>query len=69
MVLSLEGGYDLAAMCDCAQECVRALLGERYAGLALNELARTPAPHAQAALRAAIAAQAPHWPQVLLTLG
>nr|XP_034832425.1 histone deacetylase 4 isoform X1 [Maniola hyperantus] len=64
VVLSLEGGYDLAAMCDCAQECVRALLGERAAAPALAELARSPAPHAQAALRVAIAAQAPHWPQM-----
>lgn len=64
VVLSLEGGYDLAAMCDCAQECVRALLGERLAAPPLAELARAPAPHAQRALRAALAAQAPHWPAV-----
>lgn len=67
VVLSLEGGYDLAAMCDCAQECVRALLGERLAAPSLSELARAPAPHAQAALRTALAAQSPHWPVVSAT--
>lgn len=64
VVLSLEGGYDLAAMCDCAQECVRALLGERVATPAYAELARRPAPRAQRALLAALAHQAPHWPSV-----
>ncbi|XP_050670008.1 histone deacetylase 7-like isoform X2 [Leptidea sinapis] len=62
VVLSLEGGYDLAAMCDCAQECVRALLGEPGAAPAPDELRRPPAPHAQAALAAALAVHAPHWP-------
>lgn len=28
MVLSLEGGYDLPAICDSAQACVSALLGD-----------------------------------------
>lgn len=64
VVLSLEGGYDLAAMCDCAQECVRALLGERGAAPPVGELARRPAPRAQRALLAALHAQAPHWPAV-----
>lgn len=62
LVLALEGGYDLPAMCDCAQECVRALLGERAAAPALAELARPPAARAQAALRSTIAVHAPHWP-------
>lgn len=64
VVLSLEGGYDLPAMCDCAQECVRALLGERTAPPSPRELARVPAAPAQEALRQAVAIQAPHWPSV-----
>ncbi|CAH0398143.1 unnamed protein product [Chilo suppressalis] len=64
VVLSLEGGYDLPAVCDCAQECVRALLGERTAPPALPELARPPHRAAQRALRAAAATQAQHWPAV-----
>lgn len=67
VVLSLEGGYDLAAMCDCAQECVRALVGERVATPPYAELARRPAPKAQRALHAALAHQAPHWPSVTTT--
>lgn len=64
VVLSLEGGYDLPAMCDCAQECVRALLGERPAAPAPHELARQPALPAQDVLRTTMAIQAHHWPSV-----
>lgn len=61
LVLALEGGYDLPAMCDCAQECVRALLGDKLAPPALSELARAPHARAQAALRATIAVHSAHW--------
>lgn len=64
VVLSLEGGYDLPAMCDCAQECVRALLGERPAAPSHHELARQPALPAQDVLRTTMAIQAHHWPSV-----
>lgn len=63
VVLSLEGGYDLAAMCDCAQECVRALLGTAPAPApARAELARRPHARAQDALRTALAVHSAHWP-------
>ncbi|XP_075978419.1 histone deacetylase 4 isoform X6 [Anticarsia gemmatalis] len=62
LVLALEGGYDLPAVCDCAQECVRALLGERTAPPAYSELARPPLPQAQDALRTTIAVHQHHWP-------
>ena len=61
LVLALEGGYDLPAMCDCAQECVRALLGDRAAAPALSELARPPHARAQEALRTTIAVHSAHW--------
>lgn len=61
LVLALEGGYDLPAMCDCAQECVRALLGDRAAAPALSELARAPHARAQDALRTTIAVHSAHW--------
>lgn len=61
VVLALEGGYDLPAVCDCAQECVRALLGERQAPPAYTELARQPHARAQDALRTTIAVHAQHW--------
>ncbi|CAB3227364.1 unnamed protein product [Arctia plantaginis] len=64
VVLALEGGYDLPAVCDCAQECVRALLGERGAPLALAELARPPHRAAQDALRTTIAVHQHHWPSL-----
>ena len=28
VVLILEGGYELQAICDCSEMCVKALLGE-----------------------------------------
>lgn len=64
VVLALEGGYDLPAVCDCAQECVRALLGERTAPPAYSELARQPHPRAQDALRTTIAVHQHHWPSL-----
>ncbi|KAL4706060.1 hypothetical protein ACJJTC_001658 [Scirpophaga incertulas] len=57
VVLALEGGYDLAAVCDCAAECVRALLGEPLGAPPLAELARPPHAQAQRDLRRALAAQ------------
>lgn len=64
VVMSLEGGYDLAAMCDCAQEVVRALLGDRPPAPPYAELCRAPHPRAQHALAATIAVQAQHWPTI-----
>ncbi|KAI5635197.1 histone deacetylase domain-containing protein [Phthorimaea operculella] len=64
VVLSLEGGYDLPAMCDCAQECVRALLGERLPSPSPAELARAPHPPAQLALKQAVAVHQHHWPEI-----
>ncbi|XP_063825989.1 histone deacetylase 4-like [Ostrinia nubilalis] len=59
---SLEGGYDLPAVCDCAEACVRALLGERLPPPPLAELARAPHPAAQRALKATHAVHEHHWP-------
>uniref|UniRef100_A0A1B0DR79 histone deacetylase n=1 Tax=Phlebotomus papatasi TaxID=29031 RepID=A0A1B0DR79_PHLPP len=42
VILALEGGYDLPAICDSAQECVRALLGDDLSQIADTELARPP---------------------------
>ncbi|XP_063825987.1 histone deacetylase 4-like [Ostrinia nubilalis] len=64
VVLSLEGGYDLPAVCDCAEACVRALLGERLPPPPLAELARAPHPAAQRALKATHAVHEHHWPTV-----
>lgn len=62
VVLALEGGYDLPAICDSAQECVKALLGEPVTPIPEEELLRTPNPPAVDTLLRTIAIQTPHWP-------
>ncbi|XP_077298771.1 histone deacetylase 4 isoform X3 [Arctopsyche grandis] len=62
VVLALEGGYDLPAICDCAQECVRALLGDEPSPISPEELVRPPAQCAIETLQKTIAIQLSHWP-------
>jgi len=62
VVLSLEGGYDLPAICDSAQECVRALLGDEPTPLREEELQRAPCQNAVDTLQKTIAIQLAHWP-------
>uniref|UniRef100_A0A182N0K0 histone deacetylase n=1 Tax=Anopheles dirus TaxID=7168 RepID=A0A182N0K0_9DIPT len=64
IVLALEGGYDLPAICDSAEECVRALLGEGTSAIAPSELARPPCQAAVETLQKTIAIQVSHWPCV-----
>lgn len=64
VVLALEGGYDLAAICDSAQECVRALLGDDIAPISEHELQRPPCISAIETLQKTIAIQMTHWPCV-----
>lgn len=66
VVLALEGGYDLAAICDSAQECVRALLGDEPSQLREEELTRAPCQNAVDTLQKTIAVQMSHWPCVKL---
>ena len=42
IILVLEGGYDLPAICDCTEMCVMALLGEELPGVTEEELNRSP---------------------------
>ncbi|XP_034940761.1 histone deacetylase 4 isoform X3 [Chelonus insularis] len=64
VVLALEGGYDLAAICDSAQECVRALLGDEPTPIRQEELTRVPCQNAIDTLQKTIAIQMLHWPCV-----
>lgn len=57
VVLALEGGYDLPAICDSAQECVRALLGDTISPIAESELKRPPCQNAIDTLQKTIAIQ------------
>ncbi|KAK6619804.1 hypothetical protein RUM44_006203 [Polyplax serrata] len=62
VVLALEGGYDLPSICDAAQECVRALLGDDPTCLPEEELTRPPCQSAVDTLQKTIAIQLSHWP-------
>ena len=57
VVLAMEGGYDLAAICDSAQECLRALLGDEPTPIREEELTRTPCQNAIDTLQKTIAIQ------------
>lgn len=57
IVLALEGGYDLTAICDSAQECVKALLGDKPSPIAEAELSRAPCQNAIDTLQKTIAIQ------------
>lgn len=55
--MSLEGGYDLTAICDSAEECVRALLEDEITPLSESELHRDPCQNAIKTLEKTIAIQ------------
>lgn len=57
VVLSLEGGYDLPAICDCSEECVRALLDGNSSPVSEEELRRHPCQNAVDTLQKTIAIQ------------
>ena len=57
VVLSLEGGYDLPAICDCSEECVRALLDGSSSPVSEEELRRHPCQNAVDTLQKTIAIQ------------
>lgn len=57
IILALEGGYDLPAICDSAQECVKALLGDEPAQIMPEELTRQPCKNAINTLQKTIAIQ------------
>lgn len=57
VVLALEGGYDLPAICDSAAECVKVLLGDEPSPIAQDELLRPPCQNAIDTLQKTIAIQ------------
>lgn len=44
MTISNQFRYELTAICDCAQACVSALLGDQVAPIADEEVTRKPTP-------------------------
>ncbi|XP_051571268.1 histone deacetylase 5-like isoform X3 [Myxocyprinus asiaticus] len=65
VVLALEGGHDLTAICDASESCVAALLGDELDPLPLTVLQQKPCPKATASLERVIEIQSKHWTSLL----
>ncbi|XP_041735579.1 histone deacetylase 5 isoform X5 [Coregonus clupeaformis] len=61
VVLVLEGGHDLTAICDASESCVAALLGDELDPLPQAVLQQKPCPKAAASLERVIEIQSKHW--------
>ncbi|XP_030649036.1 histone deacetylase 5 [Chanos chanos] len=61
VVLALEGGHDLTAICDASESCVSALLGDELDPLPQSVLQQKPCPKAAASLEKVIQIQSKHW--------
>uniref|UniRef100_A0A6Q2YN16 Histone deacetylase n=1 Tax=Esox lucius TaxID=8010 RepID=A0A6Q2YN16_ESOLU len=61
VVLALEGGHDLTAICDASESCVAALLGDELEPLPLAVLQQKPCPKAASSLERVIEIQSKHW--------
>uniref|UniRef100_A0A3B3QBI4 Histone deacetylase n=1 Tax=Paramormyrops kingsleyae TaxID=1676925 RepID=A0A3B3QBI4_9TELE len=63
VVLALEGGHDLTAICDASESCVSALLGEELDPLPQSVMQQKPCPKAVTSLEKVIEIQK-HWSSV-----
>ncbi|XP_067397170.1 histone deacetylase 5 isoform X2 [Emydura macquarii macquarii] len=64
VVLALEGGHDLTAICDASEACVSALLGVELDPLDQTLLQQKPNVNAVATLEKVIEIQSKHWSSV-----
>ncbi|XP_069760743.1 histone deacetylase 5 isoform X5 [Narcine bancroftii] len=64
VVLALEGGHDLTAICDASESCVSALLGNELDPLPQEILQQKPNANAVASLEKVIEIQSKHWSSV-----
>lgn len=64
VVLALEGGYDLATICDCAEQCMRALVRKNPAELPPESLKSRPNSNAVLTLHRVLKVLRPHWPDL-----
>uniref|UniRef100_A0A8C3VQK3 Histone deacetylase n=1 Tax=Catagonus wagneri TaxID=51154 RepID=A0A8C3VQK3_9CETA len=64
VVLALEGGHDLTAICDASEACVNALLGNELEPLAEDILHQTPNTNAVISLQKIIEIQSKYWKSV-----
>ncbi|XP_042303942.1 histone deacetylase 7 isoform X2 [Sceloporus undulatus] len=64
LVLALEGGHDLTAICDASEACVSALLGNELEPLPEETLQQKPNTNAVCSLEAVIRVQSQYWSSV-----
>ncbi|XP_070566413.1 histone deacetylase 4-like isoform X5 [Ptychodera flava] len=64
VVLALEGGYDLAAICDCSEVCSLSLLGDDVALLSEEAMHKPPCGNAIASIERCVKIQSEFWPSV-----
>ncbi|NXX82181.1 HDAC7 deacetylase, partial [Urocolius indicus] len=61
IILALEGGHDLTAICDASEACVSALLGNELDPLPEESLKQKPNPNAVRSLETVIQVQSEYW--------
>ncbi|XP_053907411.1 histone deacetylase 7 isoform X3 [Cuculus canorus] len=61
IVLALEGGHDLTAICDASEACVSALLGNELDPLPEESMRQKPNPNAVRSLESVIQVQSKYW--------
>ncbi|XP_018616055.1 histone deacetylase 7 isoform X2 [Scleropages formosus] len=64
VVLALEGGHDLTAICDASEACVGALLGLEAEPLSEEELQREPCPNGERSLQRVLQVHSQYWQSV-----
>ncbi|XP_013887081.1 histone deacetylase 7 isoform X2 [Austrofundulus limnaeus] len=64
VVLALEGGHDLKAICDASEACVSALLGMEVEPLAQSVLDQKPCENATRSLQRVVQIQGEYWQSV-----
>ncbi|XP_063766799.1 histone deacetylase 7-like isoform X2 [Eleginops maclovinus] len=64
VVLALEGGHDLKAICDASEACVSALLGMEVEPLSQSVLDQKPCENAVGSLQSVIQVQGEYWHSV-----
>uniref|UniRef100_A0A3B3T488 histone deacetylase n=1 Tax=Paramormyrops kingsleyae TaxID=1676925 RepID=A0A3B3T488_9TELE len=64
LVLALEGGHDLTAICDASEACVSALLGMEVEPLPEDVLRKQPCPNAVRSLQKVLQVHSQYWQSV-----
>jgi histone deacetylase 4/5 len=61
IVLALEGGYEVTSICDSAEMCVKALLGQEIPSIKEEELCKIPCKSALETLENTISIQSEYY--------